>query len=354
MKRSLILVWILTGCGAAKHNGSGSGLLSGDGPGIVIAASDYRTGMLLGVNLKDGTRRSEVPIHSDAILRVAFGKHFVVNRLGQDNIQILSASGQTENQFSVGRGQNPQDIAVIDESTAYVSRFRSRTLLKVQLPEGKDLGDGVDFSSLADADGYPEMTWMRRDRDSLYVVVQRLDTAHGYVPTEVSYVGVVALASDTLAGKIRLSYVNPVTAIKRGPDGSLYVGSAGKLGAGSLDGGIERLNGTAFTSQSIATEAQLGGDVIDFEVLTADKAVAVVAVGATTRLVAFDPRTGKVEKTWVQSAGYDLQEVLWDGKTLWVGDRNVAGPSLRGFDGEGRETTTYSLSLPPYHLELSP
>lgn len=355
MKRWWLVALILSSCGGgAKGPGNGPGLLAGQVSGIVIAASDYRTGMLLGLNPKDGTFSPEVPIHSDAIVRVTLGKRFVVNRLGQDNIQILGDDGRTETQFSVSRGLNPQDIAVVDAATAYVSRFRSRTLLKVSLPTGRAIGNGVDFSELADGDGYPETTWMRLDGLRLYVVVQRLDTAHGFVPTDASYVGVVDTVSDTLVGKVKLRYVNPVTQLKRDAEGRLYVGSAGRLGVGSLDGGIERIDGLTFTTEVIATEAQLGGDIIDFELLSATKAVAVVAIGATTRLVEFDPRTGVARKSWLDSVGYDLQEVLWDGVTLWAADRSASGPALRAFDGAGVQVRRYPLSLPPYHLELAP
>ncbi len=344
MKKWLLFCLAIVACSAINRRELGQGRASK----IVVAASDYRTGVLIGPGLP------EIPIHSDAIVRVSQGKFFVVNRLGQDNIQIINGQGRSENQFSVGRGLNPQDIAVIDESTAYISLYRSPTLLKVQLPDGKPKGKGVDFSSMADADGFPETTWMRRQGNQLFVVVQRLDTDHGHRPTDVSYVGVVDLATDELMGRISLTYVNPVTAVKNDSAGALYVGSAGRLGVGSLDGGIERLRPGTFTTEVIVTEAQLGGDLIDFELIHADRGVAVIARGAATRLIEFNVKTGAVGRTWADSNGYDFQEVLWDGLTLWAADRSPSGPSLRVFTADGIEGEPFPLTLPPYHLELAP
>ena len=195
------------------------------------------------------------------------------------------------------------------------------------------------------------MTWMRRQGTDLYVVVQRIDTAHGWVPTDASYVARVDLGTDMITAKLKLNFLNPVTALKAGPDGSLYVGSAGKLGLGTFDGGIERVGGTA---EIVVREADLGGDLIDFEIFAADKGVAVIAAGGTTRLVEFNPASGRFTKGWIQSSGYNRQEVLWDGATLWVADRSASGPALRSFLSDGTEGVRFDLKLPPYHLELGP
>lgn len=352
MKWVLGLVVVLAACGKTVSKAGDPALTFGKDPGLVVAASDYTTGLLLGIRLSDRALFPEVPIHSDAVVRTAFGKRFVVNRQGQDNIQIVDSAGNTTSQFSTGRGTNPQDIAVLDDATAYVSRFRSKTLLKVRLPEGADLGDGVDFSDLADSDGYPEMTWMRKQGDYLFVVVQRIDTAHGYVPTDASYVAAVDLTTDKVAGRVKLNYSNPVTQLKADPEGSVYVGGAGKLGFGTFDGGIERLDVPVSASNPVIGEAELGGDILDFEILSAEKGLAVVAAGSTTRLVEFDPARGRFTKVWLQSTGYDLQEVLWDGATVWVAERSPSGPGLRNFTADGKQGTMIPLKLPPYHLEL--
>jgi hypothetical protein len=352
MKRFIVIGLLLAGC--TKPSGTAAPQVSAGDPEIVVAGSDYRTGTLSSVRIKDGARGAETPVHSDAIVRVFGGKRYVVNRLGQDNVQIVSREGQTLSQFSVGRGLNPQDIAVTDDQTAYVSRFRSRTLLKVRLPEGEDVGNGVDFSVLADGDGYPETTWMRLEGEKLFVVVQRLDTANGFVPTDASYVCVVDTRSDELTASIKLRHVNPVTAVKKGPEGELLVGCAGKTGmVSALDGAIERLDPVAGTSSEVLSEAALGGDLIDFEILSKDRGVAIVSSGSITKLVAFDPRRGTFDKTWATSPGYHLQQLLWDGTTLWVADRNPLAPGVRRFDASGEEAALFPLTLPPYQMELS-
>ena len=60
--------------------------------------------------------------------RASFGgRIYVVNRLNADNIQIIDPQqGYTtpaNAQVSVGNGSNPQDIAFVNATKAYVSRL---------------------------------------------------------------------------------------------------------------------------------------------------------------------------------------------------------------------------------------
>lgn len=356
MKRVGWIAFVLVGCGTRPTPGPPPpvDLQKGERE-VVVAASDYRTGLLLGARVRDGSPLRQVPIHSDAIVRLKEGVRFVVNRLGADNVQVVSREGNVLRQFSVGRGTNPQDIAFLDDGTAYVSRFRHGRVLRVRLSDGSEVGAGVDLAGLADADGFAEPTWMKRVGNETWLVVQRLDTAHGFVPTEASFVARLDSESDTLAGSIRLQRTNPVTAIKGDDTRGLYVGCAGRLGSAVADGALERLDPGTHTSRVLVEESELGGDVVDFDVADEHHGLAIVG-GANTRLVGFDPSTGRRIGKWPESPGYDFQEVVWDSisASWWVGDRSNSGPSLRRWSASGVEQEKIPLSLPPYHLELSP
>ena len=59
------------------------------------------------------------------------GLLYVVNRFGQDNVQVLNpAQGfATVQQFSTGAGSNPHDIAFASPVKAYVTRYELADLL---------------------------------------------------------------------------------------------------------------------------------------------------------------------------------------------------------------------------------
>src|SRR5439155_7133734 len=91
-----------------------------------VLTSDYSSGGLSAVDL--GTRavsRDVATVYSDAVERWYQGRLYVVNRYGADNVQVIdpSAGYATVRQFSVGPGTNPQDIAFVSPTKAFVSRL---------------------------------------------------------------------------------------------------------------------------------------------------------------------------------------------------------------------------------------
>src|SRR5438552_1183735 len=79
-----------------------------------VVTSDFQSGSFSVVNLDTRAVSEDVAgVWSDATLRWYDGKVYVVNRAGQDNIQVIdpAASYATVFQFSTGAGSNPQDIA---------------------------------------------------------------------------------------------------------------------------------------------------------------------------------------------------------------------------------------------------
>ena len=79
-------------------------------------------------------------VDPEAVVRHFFGKHYVVNRKSGE-IQIIDPrTFDTEFRFSVGSDSAPHDIMVLDERTAYVSRFDSGLLYKVDPSTGELLG----------------------------------------------------------------------------------------------------------------------------------------------------------------------------------------------------------------------
>jgi hypothetical protein len=337
---------------------------------LVVVTTDFQSGSIAIADADSSFRvvRDLTAIHSDAVARSFGDKTYVVNRFGGDNIQVLDsrAGFTTLRQFSVGEGSNPQDIVVLSEDRAYVSRLNAATLLEVDPSTGGTRGE-VSLAGLADPDGTPDMAGLAFEEPYLYVAVQRLDYGGGtFLPVPPSMLAVVDTRTNELvdvdgaaAGVqgIVLAGLNPIALHREEATGAWLVACAGAFGA--LDGGIERVDLAGRRSLGwVVREADLGGDMIEFASLEEDRACATVsnALGETS-LLAFDRNTGAVVDTLHASSGYHLSDVVATPCGLVVVcDRNPTAPGLRVFDGETGDpvagiTQPISTGLPPFDLE---
>jgi hypothetical protein len=332
-----------------------------EGPRLVVAASDYSTGVLAVAPLAALSAIEALPIHPDAMVRSPEGpSDYVVNR-GSGNIQKVSKR-ESRNiiQHSIGRTTNPQDILPLDANTAYVTRFTGTKLLKIRLSDLEPISEPVDFGKYAfRTGGTPQMTLMAEANGLVFVQLQRLKTA--VEPSDKSYVIAVDPGTDTIAGEIKLERTNPVTDFKTGPDGLLYVGEAGRTGMISeLDGGIERIDPKGVASRGLVVEeTQLGGDIVDFEILDTARGVAIVSPpkSGKTRLVTFSLSSGETAREVFETPGYTLQQLALDRDRgeLYVADREGKAPGIRVLDaGTLLEKHRIKMVLPPYQMVLSP
>jgi hypothetical protein len=302
-------------------------------------------------------------IFRDAVARGFGDLIYVVNRLYADNIQVLDpADGlRTRLQCSTGNGTNPHDIAVVSPHKAYVTLFEKRELLIVDPAAPRDCGGfirgHIDLSSLADADGIPDMDQMVIVDGRLYVSLQRLDINSVLrLPADNGALAVIDLASDQLVGSIELSGANPFGATKglTVRDGTMWIAEAGEFNV--FDGGIERVDlRTGTASGFVASEATLGGDVTDFAIVSDHLAYAIVSrPGFTNALISFDPGTGQVLGTHYTSSGYTLFDIeLNDRGELYLADRSRRTPGVRVFraaDGAPLTPGVIDLGLPPFEI----
>src|SRR5262249_21174294 len=160
----------------------------GTGRAIVIA-TDFETGEVatVGMGRSHAVAFPDAPIHSDAIVRAAFGRAYVVNRLLGDNIMVLDPRRGFEPRLecSVDPGSNPHDIALVDPRKAYVTRFGRSGLWVVDpgVSSCERFHRGtIDLGRFADADGLPEMDQMAVVGDQLFVSLERLDSVHQFAP----------------------------------------------------------------------------------------------------------------------------------------------------------------------------
>jgi hypothetical protein len=219
----------------------------------------------------------------------------------------------------------------------------------------------IDLSSLADADGIPDMDQMALAGGRLYVALQRLDiNTILRLPAENAALAVVDTATDTLVGSIELSGENPFAATKgltvRG--GAIYVAHAGRFGV--MDGGIERVDlQTQRAEGFFVTEEDLGGDVTDFALISDHLAYATVSrPDRTNALIAFDPATRQITGTLLEANGFTLFDLeLNDRGELYLADRARRASGVRIFraaDGAPLVDRPLDLILPPFEIVFIP
>lgn len=309
---------------------------------------------------------------SDAVARVHGGLIYVVNRLGDDNVQVIDpAQGfQTIQQFSVGPGTNPQDILIVSSTRAFVSRYETNDLLEVNPSTGEQLGT-ISLATFADDDGLCEMHRMIRRGDSLYVQVQRMfrqDWPDPWVPIAPSYLAVININTNQLVDVdpaqpgmqgIVLTGLNPIAPIQYDPSsGDLLVLSTGRTDL--IDqGGLERIDLQTMQSKGmVITESAIGGNPIDFALATSEKGYVVAHdLAYHTFCASFDPTTGDQVQRIYDPGDYVLTDLLvYPNGNLFLTDRDFFTPGIRVYD-----TTTDQLiagpldtGLPPSELLLLP
>lgn len=338
------------------------------GPVAVVTTTDFSSGELSTVSL-DSTHQVHTgvsSVHSDAVVRVFDGLVYVVNRYLGDNIQVLDPDDDfaVVRQFSVGNGSDPHDIVVVSAARAYVTRYNETDLWVVDPSTGNHVGS-VDLSTLADADGIPEMDQLAAVGGNVYVTLERVD--RNTLPWEApgaSFVAVIEAGADTLLDTdaatpgtqpITLANANPFSTLQLDPDtGNLYVACVGKWSVS--DAGVESLSPvTMTTTGTILTGTAAGGDITDVEVVSAERGYAIVTDAAfATSLLAFDPRSGAVIDTVYAPGTFSLQDVeMSAGGELFLADRSPTAPGIRIYDaatGTEKTAAPVDVGLPPFSI----
>lgn len=311
---------------------------NGSGTAVVVT-TDFSTG---GLSVIDLATRAVSPnvasVHSDATLRTYGGLVYVINRFGQDNIQVIDPAQnyRTVRQFSTGNGSNPQDIAFASPVKAYVSRYGSTDLLVVD-PSNGTVRKTISLAAFADADGLPEMAHLALVGPWLFVACQRLTNFAAVNP---SVVVVIDTRNDQVSDRepltpglqgIALTGRDPFTDfVYDAASGELLIGCVGEFGV--ADGGIERISTTTLRSLGYAiTEAEIGGDVLDIAWNGPLHSYAIVSDASfNNRLVGWNAAAGAVIDTLYTPGGPNLPDCEIDALgELYVCDNRLTAPGVR-------------------------
>ena len=335
----------------------------------VIVTTDFETGLLATVGVRPPHRVTHptTPIHSDAVVRVAGERVYIVNRFLGDNLQVLDpAHGlATLLQCSTGPGSNPHDVAVLAPDKAYVTRYDGKELWIVDPSAASCAGflrDTVDLSPWGDADGIPEMDQMALVGDRLFVSLERLDRTRRFAPAGRSRLVVLDTASDTVVGVVELSGANAFgdsSGLAREPgSGKLVVNEAGDIQR-TGDGGLERVDPFTLTAEGFFVgESDLGGNITDFVLVSPTKGYAIVLDDQLRNiLLAFDPSERRVTRRLLTRTQYLPGIALAPDGILWVADDGLPAPGIRLFDPrDDRELTRAAIDvgLPPFSIGFIP
>jgi hypothetical protein len=133
----------------------------------------------------------------EAHVRHFYGRHYVVNPAA-GTVQVIDPETfDTVLTISVGMGSTPHDILVVDPRTAYVSRYDSTLLYRVDPTTGAFV-DSIDLGGFAADDGLPDMSMMARDGRHLFVQIQRVDRALSGNPVPPSLLAVIDIPTSQL------------------------------------------------------------------------------------------------------------------------------------------------------------
>ncbi len=324
----------------------------------VLTTTDYASGSIAVVDLETNQASANVlNIHSDAVIRSYAGHLYVINRFNADNILVLDPDDLATpvRQFSVGNGTNPQDIAFVSETKAYVARYGSDRLLVVNPATGDSLGS-VDLSFAADADGLPEVAFLTIFKGRLYATCQRL---YQFAPTDRSEVVVVDVDTDTSVDLdqeqdgiqgIVLQARNPAGGqVRVGP--KLYLSCAGSFGDLS-DGGIEVVNLEENVTEGVVLDGDALGGNAGAIALTSEGGGYVVVSDASfvDHVKRFDLAAGgTIAGTLPGGSGGFVPEIAaWNGN-LYVLDQGPEAAGLLVYDvtSETLVAGPISTGLPP-------
>ena len=373
---------------------------AGWGPprGVFVVTTDYTTGSFSVIDPDSMASHNDVGphmIHSDAVVRYFSTMPdyvYIVNRLGQDNIQALDRNDNysTVYQESVGTGANPHDIQVVDSSRAYVTRYEESHLWIIDPATGNKTGD-IDLSPYADdtVPGIPHMSRLHHHDglQRLFVAVQRL--ASDWHPSE--YSSVIVIDTDetspdynTVIAEIHLSWTdgsdtlnatNPYTRFRHVPaswwqpspaDGHehIFISCVGETGYFfQLDCGIVAIDVYDMECEQgyILSEITANMEITEFVIKSGTEGYATTSdQNFKSSLIKFNPQDGTVTATIRNDNGnwgHLLTLGLGSSGILYLCDRNALDPGVRLYDTNANDIELNSgrpvyVGLPPFDLAI--
>lgn len=343
---------------------------------VLAVLSDYSVASYVGaLGPSEVAVQTSIEFGSDPVLRISGDSAFVLNR-GDALLFPLSPRcgdviGEKQLLAPAQQAWNPQDVACTADGELWVPFF-NRPLLRIQ-PQGVD---PIDLPlAQYDRDGNPNaasvLFFEVEGRQKAFVSLEMLDDEDLQLPPKAPG---KLLRFDVerreIDGEHTLIGWNPFGLLQRvGP--WIYLNDiAAPQRADDRNGGIEIFDPERNVSRLWLDEVTLGGSIAQLAVNGACGAAIVFGGGATnpTSLLTFSAPRDRQEldagqarvlaRDVMQTDGYDLQGLAWQGDALYVGDRRAlaAGYAVHRFKVDAQCTLSAdgALTVPQKPVALLP
>lgn len=242
---------------------------------------------------------------SDAVVRAAGNYVYVINRYGSDSIQVFEPKNFARiADYSVGKGTNPQDIAVVGEK-AYISRMDAHNaaddpddVIIVNPLTGERKG-GLDLKQYMEDDGeqLARAGQMAVAGNYLYVACQDLSGA--FTADANGKIVVINTATDSVEKSIELDGFNPFDIFYSSELEKLFVSNAGPFDPITYTtdittsvGGIEVINAATNETEGIKID-DLGFGANISEIRIVSKELGYAIAGSKT-IASFNPSSYEI------------------------------------------------------------
>ena len=298
---------------------------------------------------------------SDAVLRSAGGRIYALNRFGTDTVQVINPSDFTvAGNYSVGKNSNPQDIVVVSDDKAYISRLDSQAdaentddVIIVNPISGALLGS-IDLKPYTtdDGDRLARAAQMVFVDGLVYVCMQDLPSNLADPADTNGKVAIIDSETDEIVDAdpetpgiqvVELAGRNPSDMTYSPLTDKFYVANTGPydpfptVDTSSAFGGIEvfRRDGEGYVNEGIVVDdADLGGGVNEVRIASASLGYTITN---STTVAAFNPESYEVVDVNVyETPGFFLPDFTIDrnGRIL-VAEQDFGGPGVVFLDLNG-------------------
>jgi len=306
-------------------------------------------------------RRDAELISGDPVAASSGDLPFIVNRLSNDNVQVLDRDRDflTALQFSTGNGSNPHDALLAAPGRLYVTRYEPAfdDVLVADPNTGDVLGriPLAAWATNASATARPDR--IVQAGGHVLVTMQNIDSSfRDYGPGLAAFIDP---ADDSVISVLTLAGQNPFGPPSVHPaTGEVYLADAGifpGLLPRSLSGGIEVIDPVTMTSLGLLVDDDdAGGNISGVAVAGEDIGYMVVVTDTgSNSLVAFHPATGAIGNVLLSTSAF-IPEIRYDGDGyLLVAEHDTNNPGLRVLDAAtGTGVVRIPLSLPPVSVAI--
>jgi hypothetical protein len=317
----------------------------------LVTTTDYSVGSLNAVYFKGDSiwvDKNILALSGDPWIVTHDDYIFLLERYGFDNLILMNKESFpiVKFQIQLGQGSNPYDVHAINDSIAYVSRFNSSNILKINLKTEQTnsfILDSIDISVLADEDNIPEVTNFLTFQNQTLAICQKLTNFQALTNGTIA-----VIKNDILVDSIPLQGRNP-NSVSKINNNSFIVACPNDL-FNLTDGWIELITKTdsSFSSSILVTESDLGGNPM--MVVTLDDntlAIVVMKQWPETVVLLFDYNRKSIVSTIPDVSAVSFITMLPKHRLL-IADRDLNHPGIYIFDLQTSELSKpIDVGLPP-------